>query len=107
MKHKITKVHPDDNVLVALSNLEEGDFVEYGVAAFRLPTRVPAKHKFVTADMREGDEIKMYGVLVGKVQVPIVKGGVITTANIKHAAEGFEVGERQLAWNKPDVSKFR
>ena len=27
MNHKVTKVHPADNVLVALTNLEEGEAV--------------------------------------------------------------------------------
>ena len=107
MKHKITKVHPDDNVLVALSNLEEGEEVQYNGTAFQLPNRVPAKHKFVVADMQVGDEVKMYGVLVGKVHLPIAKGGVITTSNVKHAAQGFQVGQRNLTWQQPDVSKFK
>ena len=29
MNHKMTKVHPGDNVLVALNNLEEGAIVNY------------------------------------------------------------------------------
>ncbi|HSQ44799.1 MAG TPA: UxaA family hydrolase, partial [Ginsengibacter sp.] len=33
-------------------------------------------------------------------------GSAITTANVKHAANSFEVGERKLNWQKPDTSKF-
>lgn len=29
MNRKVSKVHPDDNVLVALSNLEEGGIISY------------------------------------------------------------------------------
>ncbi len=107
MKHRVTKVHPNDNVLVALANLEEGERVTYNGSEFVLASRVPAKHKFVTTDMQPGDPVTMYGVLVGKAEKPIPKGGVITTFNLKHAANSFEVGERKLQWNKPDVSKFR
>lgn len=107
MNHKVTKVHPDDNVLVALNNLEEGETVAFDGSEYRLPARVPAKHKFVTADLQPGDPVTMYGVLVGKAEKPIPKGGVITTANLKHAANGFEVGERKLQWITPDVSRFR
>jgi altronate hydrolase len=106
MNLKVTKVHPDDNVLVALSNLEEGETVSYNGSTFTLPARVPAKHKFVTTDLNPGDEVKMYGVLVGKAEKPIQKGGVITTSNLKHASSGFEIGERKLQWKQPDVSKF-
>lgn len=107
MSHKVTKVHPDDNVLVALSNLEEGEVVAYNGTEYRLPNRVPAKHKFVTVDLQPGEEVKMYGVLVGKAEKPIVKGGVITTSNLKHAAHGFEIGERRTEWKAPDVSRFQ
>lgn len=107
MNHRITKVHPADNVLVALTNLSEGETVSYNGDSYTLPNRVPAKHKFVTADLQPGDEVYMYGVLVGKAQQPIPKGGVITTSNLKHAAYGFQIGERKLQWSKPDVSKFK
>lgn len=107
MIRTITKVHPDDNVLVALSSLEEGQSVDWKGESFTLPSRVPAKHKFVTEDRNIGDEVRMYGVLVGKAEKFIPKGGVITTSNLKHAAHGFEIGERKLEWPKPDVSKFK
>ncbi|HEY1113929.1 MAG TPA: altronate dehydratase family protein [Chitinophagaceae bacterium] len=106
MKLRITKVHPEDNVLVALSNLEEGERVSYNGTEFQLPGRVPVKHKFVTEEMQPGDEIRMYGVLVGKAQGVIPRGGVITTSNVKHAANPFDIGTRKLEWHKPDVSKF-
>lgn len=107
MNHIVTKVHPEDNVLVALANLEEGETVSFNGTEFKLPARVPAKHKFVTQDLEPGEEVKMYGVLVGKAQQHIPKGGVITTSNVKHAASSFEVGERKLQWQKPDVSRFQ
>ncbi len=56
--------------------------------------------------LHPGDEVFMYGVLVGKAQTFIPEGGVITTSNVKHAANSFDVGERKLDWHKPDVSKF-
>ncbi len=107
MNHKIAKVHPDDNVLVALTNLEEGETVTYNGSTYTLPGRVPAKHKFVIEELKPGDTITMYGVLVGKAQNVIPKGGVITTSNVKHAANSFEVGERKLSWSVPDISRFQ
>ena len=64
MNHNVTKVHPEDNVLVALNNLKKGERVSYNSEEFILPAPVTAKHKFVTKDMQAGDEIKMYGVLL-------------------------------------------
>jgi altronate hydrolase len=107
MNYKVTKVHPDDNVLVALSDLSEGEVVAYNGTTIQLPSRVPAKHKLVIDDLEKGDEVRMYGVLVGKAEKPIPRGGVISTTNLKHAASGFEIGERKLQWSQPDISEFQ
>ncbi|MEP7253705.1 MAG: altronate dehydratase family protein, partial [Ginsengibacter sp.] len=106
MNHKVTMVHPGDNVIVALTGLKEGDEVEYNGEDYTIIGNVPAKHKFVTSDMQPGDEIYMYGVLVGKAQNFIPKGSVISTSNVKHAANAFAVGQRNTNWTKPDISKF-
>jgi altronate hydrolase len=107
MNHRVTKVHPDDNVLVALTNLEKGEKVSYNGTDYILTDAIPAKHKFVIQQLEPGDPITMYGVLVGKAQSIISKGGLISTSNVKHAASGFEVGDRKLSWPKPEVSKFQ
>lgn len=106
MNHQVTKVHPGDNVLVALTNLEEGTEVNYNGEVYTIIGKVLAKHKFVTVDVHPGEELYMYGVLVGKAQSFIPKGSAVTTTNVKHAANSFEVGERKLDWHKPDISKF-
>jgi altronate hydrolase len=107
MNHRVTKVHPDDNVLVALTNLQKDEKVFYNGKNYITAEAIPAKHKFVIQDLQPGDPITMYGVLVGKAQTGISAGGLISTSNVKHAASGFEVGERNLNWSKPDVSKFQ
>ncbi|MEO8820561.1 MAG: altronate dehydratase family protein [Ginsengibacter sp.] len=106
MKQKVMMIHPADNVLVALTDLAANEKVEYNGKEYTLINRIPAKHKFVMQDMQPGDKIFMYGVLVGKAETEIPKGGRITTSNVKHAASGFQVGERSTDWHKPDVSEF-
>lgn len=100
------KVHPADNVLVALDDLSANETVSYNGEEYRLVNRVPAKHKFVIKDLNPGDEIYMYGVLVGKAETEIPAGSRITTSNVKHAASSFEAGERKFEWHQPDISKF-
>lgn len=107
MKRNIVKVHPDDNVLVALTNLKKGERVASNGTEVVLHDNVPAKHKFVTADLQQGDPIFMYGVLVGKAQSAIPKGGMITTSNVKHAASEFHIGERRTRWNIPDAGELK
>jgi altronate hydrolase len=106
MKQNILKVHPADNVLVALTDLQANEQVTYKGDTYTVKELIPAKHKFVIADIPEGGEIIMYGVLVGKAQSPISVGGLISTANVKHAANSFLTGQSHTDWHKPDISKW-
>jgi altronate hydrolase len=106
MKANILKVHPADNVLVALTPLEKDAKVTYDGQEYTIQEIIKAKHKFATTDFAPGDSIIMYGVLVGKAQQPIKKGGLISTANVKHAANDFTIGDRKTEWTKPDTATF-
>ena len=107
MKQNILKVHPHDNVLVALRDLKKGEVVYYDDEAFALLDDVKAKHKFTTASIPQNGEVFMYGVLVGKAQTDLHPGALLTIANIKHAANDFITGERKIDWEKPDVSEWQ
>jgi len=106
MKHAILKVHPKDNVIVALRKLDKGETVSFNGEQFVLQETIPAKHKFTVKDMQPGDSIYMYGVLVGKAKSPIAKASRITTENVQHASDSFAMHERKLDWHKPNTSKW-
>lgn len=105
-QQNVLKVNPDDNVLVALTNLLKDEKIVFEGKEYIIREPVKAKHKFATVDLATGDPIIMYGVLVGKAQTAIPMGGLISTANVKHAANEFTVGERRTDWARPDASKF-
>ncbi|WP_199120620.1 UxaA family hydrolase [Pedobacter sp. ASV28] len=106
MKQQVLKVHPKDNVLVALTDLKAGQTVNYKGQSYVLVDDVPAKHKFYTADMQAGEEVYMYGTLVGKIQFPVKSGARMTTDNLKHAAAPYAYRPYHYEWHAPDVSKF-
>jgi len=106
VKHKVLKVHPRDNVIVALTNLSKGETISFEGADYLLQEDIPAKHKFFMQDMKTGDEVIMYGVLVGKAQMNIAKGSRMSTENIKHAAEPYAFRNAKFEWQAPDVSRF-
>lgn len=95
-----------DNVLVALRDLKKGTKISSSTGEIILSEDIPAKHKLFINDMQPGSEIFMYGVLVGKTQVPVPRGGLMSTANTKHAAVPFYYREFNYQWQAPDVSKF-
>ncbi|MBK8300991.1 MAG: altronate dehydratase [Chitinophagaceae bacterium] len=107
MKHTVLKVHPKDNVIVALTNLSKGETISFEGFDYVLQEDIPAKHKFFMQDMKAGDEVIMYGVLVGKAQKDIVKGSRMSTENIKHAAEPYDYRQAKSEWQAPDISKFK
>ena len=106
MVTRILKIHPNDNVLVALQNLAKGETVIYDGQEYILQDDIQAKHKFFMQDMNAGDHIIMYGVLVGKAQHFILKGGLMDTENTKHASDPYEFRPYHYEWHAPDVSKF-
>lgn len=106
MKQKVLKVHPNDNVLVALADLKAGEMVQYQGKDYVLVDNIQAKHKFYTTDMNVGDEVLMYGTLVGKVQYALKAGSLMTTDNLKHAAAPYQYRPYHYHWQAPDVSKY-
>ncbi len=107
MQNKVLKIHPSDNVLVALTNLAKDEIIEFNNNAYALLEPIPAKHKFFMYDLAQGDEIKMYGVTVGKVVTNNVQRGErMTIENTKHAAEPYVFRNFDYQWTALDVSKF-
>ncbi|MCX2739522.1 UxaA family hydrolase [Pontibacter anaerobius] len=106
MKQRVLKVHPQDNVMVALTDLEAGETILDEGAQYQLLDAIPAKHKFALVDLPKGAEVTMYGVMVGKTEANVPAGSLLTTANLKHAVKEFRTGARRTDWLKPDVSKW-
>lgn len=107
MPTQFIKIHPDDNVLVALTDLHVGQQINYNDKNLQLNHAVPAKHKFAERTFSVGDEIRMYGIVVGTATVPIPAGDPITTQNVKHTAAAFKGKTQEFKWNGPDVSKWK
>ncbi|NIJ54852.1 UxaA family hydrolase [Dyadobacter arcticus] len=108
MASQLLKIHPSDNVIVALRDISAGSDVSWEGAHYGLQYGVSAKHKFVTEDIETGGAIIMYGVLVGRATQPIRKGEPITTFNLKHDAHEYSTANRQpYSYVQPDVSKWQ
>lgn len=106
MKNRILKVHPNDNVVVALTDLQQGETVQLNGKTYQVKEKIAAKHKFFENDMNEGDGVMMYGVLVGKTQQAVKAGEWMNTTNVKHAAQPYAYRHSDYKWTAPDVSKF-
>ena len=104
---KVLQLDPRDNVLIALTDLDQREPVEFAGTRYSLVSRVPAKHKFATQDLPIGSEVIMYGVLVGKTFQPVGKGELLTVGNMRHEAAAYSEKSGEYSWVPPDVSGWR
>ena len=106
--NKILRIHSSDNIIVALTNLSKGDIVELDGVSFALVSDVKAKHKFAVRNFAIGEEVYMYGVIVGKAKNEIAMGEVITTKNIIHETEAYTVPKKSIDknWTSPNLTPF-
>ncbi|MDH5251182.1 MAG: altronate dehydratase family protein [Cyclobacteriaceae bacterium] len=107
MSNRFLRIHPADNVLVALSDLKAGEAISTNGYTVTLTNDVQAKHKFVLKAMAPEDEIVMYGILVGKTTEAIPAGGAIGTHNVKHKSAAFAGKTKTIQWTGPDAGPWR
>lgn len=107
MLHQILKIHPNDNVLVALTDLQKGGKVIFQGNEITLTHDVQAKHKFAEDPLKPEQEIFMYGIIVGKALTHIGKGEVLTTQNVAHKTAEYTGKRMDFHWNTPDFQKWK
>jgi altronate hydrolase len=105
MHPSVLQLDSRDNVLIALTDLKSGERVKFGGRNYTPPKNVPAKHKFAMRGFGVGDDVIMYGVLVGRAVKPIAAGELLTTSNIHHQAAPFREQSGEYRWAPPDVSR--
>jgi len=52
MKHRVLKIHPKDNVVVALEDLSKGEGISFNGIVYTFRDYTPEKHKFYKKNMR-------------------------------------------------------
>ncbi|MDP6859986.1 MAG: altronate dehydratase [Verrucomicrobiales bacterium] len=104
MPRKIAiRVDPNDDVLVALTDINSSEEIEPGLITKEL---IPAKQKLAGKDFNGGDDITMYGVVVGSTTKSIRSGELISTENVAHKSSPYEGKNIETTWDLPDISKY-
>ncbi|WP_281232901.1 UxaA family hydrolase [Flavobacterium gelatinilyticum] len=104
---KLIKVHPTDNVAVALVNLTAGEVIDFEGESVTVESDVNMKHKIAMVPFNVGDRIIMYGVLVGKASARIERGGLLSTTNVKHESDKVTGKTESIGWNAPNIDKWK
>ena len=107
MQRKTLLIDPKDNIVVALQSLNAGSRVDVEGEVIVLKEDIPEKHKFNRQDLLKGDDVLMYGVLVGTATEDIQKGSRITQQNISHNTHKYVIGARKTEWKKPDITRYK
>ena len=101
------KIHPEDNVYVALTDLQAGKPVNTDGKVLAVSEAIPVKQKFTPDPLPKGSVVRMYGVTVGETTADIPQGGLLSRANLVHKSEDFEASNHQYKWQAPDVSAWK
>src|SRR5437762_13068643 len=98
MRNRILKLDPSDNVLIALTDLNQREQIAFSGNNYTLVSDIPAKHKFATEDLAIGADVIMYGVIVGRAAKPVRQGERLTTSNIQRSEERRVGKEGSSRW---------
>jgi altronate hydrolase len=104
---KTIKIDPSDNVLVALADLKKGECVYDNGNSIQILEPIAAKHKLTTTNLRRGDPVYLYGVLVGTVNCDVPAGTLIHTHNLVHAANAYGNRQNSATWIPPDIAAWQ
>ncbi len=90
MRPVAVKIHPEDNVAVAVEALSKGQDVAVGEVSVRLRDAVPAGHKFALVPIAEGESVRKYGYVLGRAVAPVEPGDWVHVHNLKTLLSGEE-----------------
>lgn len=79
----ILRIHPDDNVAVAIRPVAQGEALEAGGIAVTALEEVPQAHKIALRPIAAGENIIKYGFPIGHATQDIPAGGWVHTHNTK------------------------
>ena len=77
------RIHPADNVAVALEPLEAGAVLALPEGSVTALEPIPAGHKIALKDLAEGDNIIKYGFPIGHATRPVPRGSHVHIQNLK------------------------
>ncbi len=88
-------------------NLEPGEGrVRYGAESCTVAQPVPIKHKMSLVDLKPGDLVYLYGMVVAEAVEAIPRGGVISTRTVKHRAGAYTAERKPAAFALPDPAPW-
>jgi len=107
MRNKTLVLHPTDNVGVALTDLLKGELIKDSENTVKIQVDISAKHKYALKNFTAGDDILMYGTIVGEATEAIPAGGAITLQNIRHKTRKYNTTSIPYSWIPPSIDSWK
>ena len=89
MERDAIRIHPQDNVAVALRPLAEGEAVSVDGQAVRIQEEIPFGHKVALTDLADGAMVVKYGAQIGHTTQAVPSGAWLHSHNLKTNLEGL------------------
>jgi altronate hydrolase len=99
-EHRVVRIHPDDNVAIAVDPLAIGDVFTIDHAR-EARTEIPAGHKVALARIAQGDIVMKYGFPIGRATADIEPGEWVHSHNLGTALSGAV----DYQWSAPAPQK--
>lgn len=79
----LLRLHPDDNIAVAATDLRAGEEVEFDNASITIERDTPTGHKIAVRGIAPGERVMKYRVPIGSATQAIAPGAYVHTHNLK------------------------
>ena len=83
------RIHPDDNVAVAIRPLAAGEEIDVAGARIRLHGDIAAGHKFALRALDAGEPVVKYGFPIGAMTQAATRGSWLHSHNLRTQLEGM------------------
>jgi altronate hydrolase len=87
-KPRAVRIHPTDNVAVAVGPLHEGTEIAVDGARVVLVEDIPAGHKLALRPLEAGAAVVKYGFVIGEVTAPVAAGSWVHSQNLRTRLSG-------------------
>lgn len=89
MERDLIRIHPADDVAVALRDIAKNTEVEAAGKRFVALDDIPVGHKMALRDLRDGENVRKYGSPIGHVTQDVPAGSWLHSHNVQTNLEGL------------------
>ena len=111
MPNKLFKINPNDNVAVALTEINAGEIATFSGGSLKILEHIPKNFKAALTNIKKGEKVIKYGYPIGETTTDISAGMVVHTHNLKSALTGrknYNINQESTKKTQnPDCGTFK